>query len=97
MHTQTHRKREKERERERERHRRTRVARGGVGTSVILAALISAAVGDTELMHGIAGGVESLPHIINAYFSANKNHCVLKVDCKNAFNSVSRAHILQST
>jgi hypothetical protein len=58
--------------------------------------LVAAAVGDTELMHGIAGGVESLPHIINAYFSANKNHCVLKVDCKNAFNSVSRAHILHA-
>ena len=59
--------------------------------------LIPDAVGGTEFMHGISGGVEALPHVIRAYLATHEGHVVAKTDTANAFNSVSRPWILAAS
>ncbi len=55
---------------------------------------VAEAVGPTELMHGVSGGVEAVPHIIRAYIATHSDHVVAKTDIANAFNSISRHWIL---
>jgi hypothetical protein len=55
---------------------------------------VTEAVGPTELMHGISGGVEALPHLIRTYIATHPGHVVAKTDIANAFNSISRQWIL---
>jgi hypothetical protein len=47
-----------------------------------------------DLSHGIKGGSESVSHILRAVVTANPSHVVLKVDFKNAFNSIPRQRVV---
>jgi len=58
--------------------------------------LIPEAVGPTELMHGIHGGVEALVHIIRGYFHLHPDHVAVKTDISNAFNNLDRRWVLRA-
>jgi len=58
--------------------------------------LIPAAVGPTELMHGVHGGIESLVHIIRAYLFLHPDHVAVKTDVSNAFNTLDRRWVLRA-
>jgi hypothetical protein len=47
-----------------------------------------------DLSHGIKGGSESVSHILRAATVANPSHIVLKVDFRNAFNSIPRQRVV---
>ena len=47
-----------------------------------------------NLAHGTPGGIEAVPHIINAHLTRNPTHSCLKLDISNAFNSVCRQQVL---
>jgi hypothetical protein len=57
---------------------------------------IPEAVGPTELMHGIRGGVESLAHIVRAYLHLHPDHVAVKTDVSNAFNTLDRRWVLRA-
>ena len=50
----------------------------------------------SPLQHGVAtkGGTELLVHQVQLLLEENKDWIVLKSDMRNAFNSVSRSHLL---
>ena len=58
--------------------------------------LIPEAVGPTELMHGINGGIEALVHIIRGYFHLHPDHVAVKTDISNAFNNLDRRWVLRA-
>ena len=57
---------------------------------------VTAAVGPTELMHGVSGGVESVPHLLRVYLATHPGHVAAKADTANAFNSVDRRWSLEA-
>ena len=57
---------------------------------------VAAAVEPTELMHGVSGGVELVPHLLRAYLATHPGHVTAKTDTANAFNSVDCQWILEA-
>jgi hypothetical protein len=64
--------------------------------SKVVQKLIPAAVGPTELMHGVHGGIESLAHIIRSYLYLHPDHVAVKTDVSNAFNTLDRRWVLRA-
>ena len=56
--------------------------------------LIPAAVGEHQLCIGTQGGSEALPEIIRAHLRLHPTHVVANTDVANAFNSITRTHVL---
>ena len=50
-----------------------------------------------QLGMGSKGGVEALPNIIRAYRNINPKHVIMSMDIKNAFNSISRQAIFDTS
>ena len=53
-------------------------------------------ISDYEFGMKTAGGLEALPKGIQAVLNVQPSHCVLELDIRNAFNTVSREHLLNS-
>jgi hypothetical protein len=43
---------------------------------------------------GVSGGMEILTHLVQAYLDVHRDHVDVKVDAKNAFNSLHRRYII---
>ena len=58
---------------------------------------LAARLRPTQRGVGVCGGVEHLAHAITVMLETRPDWCVLSVDIKNAFNSISRESILRET
>ncbi len=58
---------------------------------------LAARLRPTQRGVGVCGGVEHLAHAITVMLATHPDWCVLSVDIKNAFNSISRESILRET
>lgn len=53
-----------------------------------------AAVGPTELAHGVSGGCEAVPHSLRAAAAMYPDEVQISTDAENAFNSLDRQEVL---
>ena len=57
---------------------------------------MAALLAPRQLRYGVKGGAEAAVHAARIYLQDLQHHCVLKLDFKNAFNSLRRDKMLQS-